>query len=254
MKWALLVLTVFIFSCNSDDDYAPFAGQRPAPPTGPPNELVVPTNTPETASINFEQDTIAYLALGDSYTIGTGEKPENRYPILLSEAFSGQGFLFKTPRIIASNGWTTGNLIFAVNNPPINTQYDLVSLLIGVNNQYGGGSFVLFQKQFIELIEFSLSKAKSRSGVFVLSIPDYGATPFGEANANKIFEEINMYNEFIRKVCDANKIKYYDITEISRKAKDDLSYLAGDRLHPSRKMYLEWVDLIVKDPPALLIR
>jgi hypothetical protein len=90
--------------------------------------------------------------------------------------------------------------------------------------------------------------------VFVLSIPDYGATPFGEANTAKIFEEINMYNDFIRKVCEANKIKYYDITEISRKAKDDLSYLAGDRLHPSRKMYLEWVDLIVKDPPALLAR
>lgn len=248
------VALIFLFACNSgDDDFPPFKGK--APDAGDPGiNPVIKSDLPDVLSVDPEKDTIAYLALGDSYTIGTGEKPENRYPILLSEAFTGQGFLFKTPRIIATNGWTTANLIFAVNNPPIETQYDLVSLLIGVNNQYGGGSFVLFQKEFIELIEFSLSKVKSRSGVFVLSIPDYSATPFGEANATKIFEEINMYNDFIRKVCEANKIKYYDITEISRKAKDDLSYLAGDRLHPSRKMYLEWVDLIVKDPPALLAR
>jgi lysophospholipase L1-like esterase len=254
MRILSLFALVFLFACNSgDDDFQPFKGKAPGSGDTELNP-VIKSELPDVLSIDPEKDTISYLALGDSYTIGTGEKPENRYLILLSEAFTAQGFLFKTPRIVATNGWTSGNLIFAVNNPPIDTQYDLVSLLIGVNNQYSGGSFLLFQKEFIELIEFSLSKVKGRSGVFVLSIPDYGATPFGEANTAKIFEEINMYNDFIRKVCEANKIKYYDITEISRKAKDDLSYLAGDRLHPSRKMYLEWVDLIVKDPPALLAR
>lgn len=254
MKWIFFFVMVLILSCNPDDEYAPFPGNRPSPPDGLTNDVVVSTTTPETIDINFEQDTITYLALGDSYTIGSGEKPENRYPNLLSQELIDRGYFFKAPRIIATTGWTTGNLIYAVNNPPIDIKYDLVSLLIGVNNQYGGGSFELFKKEFIDLLEFSLSKANSRSGVFVLSIPDYGATPFGASNAAKIFEEINMYNDFIKQVCQANRVKYYDITEISRKAKDDLSYLASDRLHPSRKMYLEWVALILKDPPPLLIR
>lgn len=254
MKWIPLLLIVLLAACNREDDYQPYTGQRPPTPTVPVSNLIVNTEVPPTDEINFEQDTITYLALGDSYTISTGEKPENRYPNMLSQALADHGYLSQAPRIIAANGWTTSNLIFSLQNPPFSTKYDLVSLLIGVNNQYGGLPFSVFQKEFVELIEISLLKAKSRSGVFVLSIPDYGVTPFGASNANKIFDEINMYNDFIRKVCETNKIKYYDITDISRKAKGDLSYLAGDQLHPSRKMYLEWVDLIVKNPPALLLR
>lgn len=254
MKWIPLLLLVLFTSCNREDDYRPYAGQRPPAPTTPVSNLIVNTDVPPTDEIDFEQDTITYLALGDSYTIATGEKPENRYPNLLSQALTDRGFLAKAPRIIAANGWTTANLMFSIQNPSFSTKYDLVSLLIGVNNQYGRLPFSVFQKEFVELLEISLSKAKSRSGVFVLSIPDYGVTPFGASNASIIFDEINMYNDFIRKVCETNKIKYYDITEISRKAKEDPTLIANDQLHPSRKMYLEWVDLILKDPPAILNR
>jgi lysophospholipase L1-like esterase len=145
-------------------------------------------------------------------------------------------------------------LLSAIGNQDFNQKYDLVSLLIGVNNQYQGIGFATFEKEFLDLLTFSLSMAKSKSGVFVLSIPDYGATPFGQSNETKIAEEINAYNAYIEKVCMANKIKFYDITEISRKAKGNPDLLAADQLHPSRKMYEEWVKLIVNDPPELFLQ
>jgi len=111
----------------------------------------------------------------------------------------------------------------------------------------------IFKKEFLQLLGYSLETAGSRAGVFVLSIPDYGVTPFGAYNPMQISQEIDEYNDFIRRVCYVNRIKYYDITEISRKAGDDLSYLASDRLHPSRKMYEEWVQLIMEDPPEIFI-
>jgi acyl-CoA thioesterase I len=200
--------------------------------------------TTDELPVDSEKDTIAYLALGDSYTIGSGESEQNRWPNLLAGTFTKSGYNFHKPRIIARSGWTTGNLIRAIDEEEFNRQYDMVSLLIGVNNQYQGMAMQVFEKEFLALLEFCMKTAKSRSGIFVLSIPDYGATPFGQSNEILIAKEINEYNDFIKKVCADNKIKFYDITDISRKAKGNLSYLAADQLHPSKKMYEEWVQLI----------
>ncbi len=254
MRILPFVALIFLFGCNSgDDDFAPFKGKAPA--AGDPGlNPVIKSDLPEDLSVDPEKDTIAYLALGDSYTIGSGESEPNRWPNLLAEEFKKSGYYFHKPRIIARVGWTTGNLVRAIEAEEFSKRYDLVSLLIGVNNQYQGSGIKGFEKEFMLLLDFCLKTAKSRSGIFVVSIPDYGATPFGQTNEAQITRDINEYNAFIKKVCADNRIKFYDITDISRKAKGNLSYLAPDQLHPSKKMYDEWVQLIYADPPLLFVR
>jgi lysophospholipase L1-like esterase len=197
-------------------------------------------------------ESVSFLALGDSYTAGTGEKSENRWPVLLADRLAKSGYNIDDPRIIATTGWTTGNLITAIENQEFSQKYDMVSLLIGVNNQYQGLNFNVFEEEFLELLSFAQETSKSKGGVFVLSIPDYGVTPFGQNAEAQISQEIDQYNEYIKKVCDSNNIKFYNITEISRKAKNDLSYLASDQLHPSKQMYEEWINLIISDPPEYI--
>lgn len=253
MRILPLFALVFLIACNSgDDDFPPFKGKTPTAGDSGLNPDH-PSDLPDELPVDSEKDTIAYLALGDSYTIGSGESEQNRWPNLLAGVFTKSGYNFQNPRIIARSGWTTGNLIRAIDEEEFSQQYDLVSLLIGVNNQYQGMAMQVFEKEFLVLLDFCMKTAKSRSGIFVLSIPDYGATPFGQSNETLIAKEINEYNDFIKKVCADKKIKFYDITDISRKAKGNLSYLAADQLHPSKKMYEEWVQLIFADPPLLLV-
>ncbi len=206
---------------------------------------------PDSHLIDFENDTLSFLALGDSYTIGTGVEERYRWPNQLVDKLRDQKINLIDAKIVAEAGWTTGNLLKVLSTRTLAAKYDVVSLLIGVNNQYQGGLFTTFQREFVDLLKFSLGKSKSRNGLFVLSIPDYGVTPFG-SNQSTISEEIDMYNSWIKKTCEANDIKFYDITEISRKAEKDPSLLASDNLHPSGKMYAEWIDLISNQPPDLL--
>ena len=257
MRWSIVVFVIFIFSsCNSDEDDFPYSRYNhvytnTGTNTDDSQNIDLAIDIPDYHALDFDSDTIHYLALGDSYTIGTGEKAENRWPNLLSRRMQNNGYIFPRPRIIASVGWTTGNLISAIEKQEINVKYDLVSLLIGVNNQYRGNDFKVFEAEFLQLLASCMEMAKSRSGIFVLSIPDYGVTPFGDYAQQQISGEIDEYNEYIQKVCNANDIKYYNITEISRKAEGDLSYLASDQLHPSKKMYEEWIDLLISEPLAL---
>lgn len=253
MRIFVFIIFIFLFGCNnSDEEYDPT--QNPDRDNRNNLNIYIDSDSPPKSILNFEKDSISYLALGDSYTIGTGEKTENSWPNLLQTALYKNGYLIHSPRIVANVGWTTRNLLKVIESQEFKQKYELVSLLIGVNNQYRNISFETFEKEFVELLSFSLNIAKSKSGVFVLSIPDYGATPFGQSNEARISEEINEYNAYIEKVCKANKIKFYDITEVSRNAKDNSDLLAMDQLHPSRKMYEEWIKLILNNPPEIFLQ
>ena len=183
-----------------------------------------------------------YIALGDSYTIGESIKESKRWPVQLYKSLKSK---LVYPEIIAKTGWTTDELIDTLNRTEFKN-YDFVSLLIGVNNQYRGSSIESFKKDFIELLNKSILYAnKKKERVFVVSIPDWGVTPFAKDRDRKtIKNEINAFNKIIIDQCKINNITYYDITKNSRKAKYDKSLIAKDGLHPSKKMYKQWVKII----------
>lgn len=187
---------------------------------------------------------IKYLALGDSYTIGQGVSKELRWPNQLTEELKEAGFEVVRNDIIARTGWTTTNLLDAIYAEELN-DYNLVSLLIGVNNQFQGKAFSLFQNEFDSLLNWSISIAGSQNRVFVVSIPDYGVTPFGQSEAEKIAKELDRYNAFMKQQCDALSIPFIDITEISRDLKGEEGSLAPDDLHPSGSQYTQWVEKIL---------
>ena len=193
------------------------------------------------------KDGYTYLALGDSYTIGESVDEAERFPVQLSTRLQAENVNVEAPHIIARTGWTTGELIYNINNSEVkDSTFSIVSLLIGVNNQFRGFDFERYKVEFNDLLERAIQFAGGdASRVFVVSIPDYGVTPFGESyNPEKVAKEIDEYNAANKLITDTFGVSYFDITPISRKAKEDPALVAGDRLHPSGKMYGEWVDLI----------
>lgn len=200
---------------------------------------------------------VRYLALGDSYTIGESVDESERWPMQLAsqiESFGEQtedGLIEVT--IIARTGWTTSELWEGIQAREITPPYDLVSLLIGVNNQYRGYDINEYREEFT----FLLNKAIEYAGgdvnrVIVLSIPDWGVTPFaGSRNSKQIAVEINQFNAVNREETKNAGAHYIDITPISREAINNPALIAGDGLHPSGKMYSEWVQLAL--PVALEI-
>ena len=199
--------------------------------------------------LKIEKTKIQYLALGDSYTIGESVDEKYSWPIQLKfNLFNSDSNTFlDSVRIIAKTGWTTSDLLNYISNIKINNNYDLVSLLIGVNNQFRGYDTNIYEKEFEKLLIKSIGFANSNfSNVFVLSIPDYGVTPFGKLrDSEKIKSEINLYNEINYKISKKYGVLYFDITDISRLAEFDSTLLADDMLHPSKKMYNLWVEKIV---------
>ena len=177
-------------------------------------------------------ETINYLALGDSYTIGQGVLESERWPNQLGEELRGLGYDMGLIDIIARTGWTTNNLLRAIDNAELN-EYNLVSLLIGVNNQYQRTPFSSFEAELETLLNFSIETAGTNRRVFVVSIPDYGVTPFGSYNREMIGREIDMYNEYISDRCQEKGIRFINITEISRELGSSDGALASDNLHPS---------------------
>ncbi|MFT7436143.1 MAG: acyl-CoA thioesterase-1 [Psychromonas sp.] len=202
------------------------------------------------------QNNLTYLALGDSYTIGESVSKNKRWPNQLQKTLSAEGLGIEMPRIIAKTGWTTNELNEGINNNLPNGNYDLVSLLIGVNNQFRGLSIEEFKMEFEALLERSIGFAgNDKSKVFVVSIPDYGVTPFGQTqNSEKIGKEIDAYNAAKKIICDAKGISFFDITPISRQAIYDKDLVASDGLHPSGKMYGQWVALIGDDILKKLVK
>src|ERR1041385_1019889 len=191
------------------------------------------------------QPTSNYLALGDSYTIGESVALHERWPNQLVQLLSENGNDLNKPTIIATTGWRTDNLANAIRIAQLKEEYDLVSLLIGVNNQYQRKSIEQFSVEFEDLLNTAIRLAKGASeNAFVVSIPDYGFTPFGLKNKQKISQEIDLFNEVSQKICKRINVRYINITDISREGLNDPTLVASDGLHPSGKMYALWANRI----------
>ena len=187
---------------------------------------------------------IRYLALGDSYTIGESVAEHERWPNQLTGLLRTNDISTEVT-LIARTGWTTDELWQGIQAREINPPYDLVSLLIGVNNQYRGLDIDEYREEFI----FLLNKAIEYAGgdakrVIVLSIPDWGVTPFAKSRDSKeIATEINLFNSVNREESEKAGVYYVNITPSSREAVTDSALIAADGLHPSGKMYAEWAGL-----------
>jgi lysophospholipase L1-like esterase len=187
-----------------------------------------------------------YLALGDSYTIGQSVSTADRFPVQAYTYLTAEGINVTTPDIIAVTGWTTGNLLTAINNSTYTNNYDFVTLLIGVNNQYQGLSIDAYKVDFTTLLARAIQYAKNiKTHVFVLSIPDYSVTPFAQGHDTaKIAKEIDAFNLVNKTITDSAGITYINITPISREARTNPSLIANDGLHPSGQQYYMWVNLL----------
>jgi lysophospholipase L1-like esterase len=197
--------------------------------------------------------TFSYLALGDSYTIGESVLPSQNFPAQLVGKLETSGELkCSALKIIAKTGWTTDELQKGILRAKPKKDYGLVSLLIGVNNQYRSYPKEQYVKEFNQLLLHAVEFAGGDSRrVVVVAIPDYGCTPFGEEMAEKIFSDLTWYNSEARIQAEKLGIYFADIFPISRMAKTDPELIANDKLHPSAKMYGLWADLIL--PAALKI-
>lgn len=195
-------------------------------------------------SSNRGEATYTYLALGDSYTIGEGVDEHERWSAQLVDILKQNGKIVSSLHIVAKTGWTTDELMGAIQAEKIKNTYSFVSLLIGVNNQYRGESLDKFRQEFRQLLTTAaLFAAQRQSHVFVLSIPDWGVTPFAESlNREQIAREIDAFNNVAAAECESAGIIFMDITTLSRKALNDPSMIASDDLHFSGKMYRHWAE------------
>ncbi len=191
-------------------------------------------------------DTLAYLALGDSYTIGESVSPTERWPVQLVNALNERdtSVVLTGPHIVAQTGWTTGNLLNALALPTNQgLSADVVSLLIGVNNQYQNLDTAQYRAQLKLLIEFGLEKVNGQtSRMFVVSIPDYGFTPFGQSNQTEISAELVAFNAICMQEALLAGVPYYNITPISQQWPGTPNLVASDGLHPSGTQYTLWVE------------
>lgn len=200
--------------------------------------------------------TIRYLALGDSYTIGESvdesERWSNQLVDLLSPQLGGRSI---EVTIIAKTGWTTDELWQGIQSAEVNPPYDLVSLLIGVNNQYRGRDIEEYREQFVFLLNKTIEYAGGNTDkVIVLSIPDWSVTPFaGDRDSRQIAVKINHFNAVNREETEKAGAHYVDITPISREAVNEPSLIAPDGLHPSGKMYSMWAEKILPIARKILL-
>jgi lysophospholipase L1-like esterase len=194
-------------------------------------------------------ESMSYLALGDSYTIGEGVPAEARWPVQLAAALRAQKIALPVPQVIAQTGWTTDELSAAMDTAEksgmLKHGYGFVSLLIGVNNQYRGRDVFNYRTEFTALLERAIGLAKGRADhVLVLSIPDWGATPFGQASGRDratITRELDDYNAAAKAICARHKVAFVDITPVSRELGAKPGMYVDDGLHPSQAMYASWV-------------
>ena len=194
------------------------------------------------------EDNIKFLALGDSYTIGESVVAADRWPAQLLDSLSAQGLEYIDHKIIAVTGWRTDNLENAIDHAKLKNDYTLVSLLIGVNNYYQGKTVESYKPAFEALLKKAIRLAGgATSRVFVLSIPDYGFTPFGKEKQETISRGIDEFNEANEAITRKLKVKYINITDISRRGLAEPDLVAFDGLHPSGKMYAEWVKRILEN-------
>jgi|SRR5690554_2711224 len=199
---------------------------------------------------------LRYLALGDSYTIGEAVAADGRWPCQLARALRAEGIALGDPETIAATGWTTDELDAAIDAAGPLGMYDFASLLIGVNNQYRGRGAVEYAREFTALLERGIAFAAGRADrVLVLSIPDWGVTPFAAGSGrdiDTISRELDGYNAAAHEACDARGVAFVDITPASRARGAEPAMLAEDGLHPSALMYTEWTRLALPVARRLL--
>lgn len=196
-----------------------------------------------------------YLALGDSYTIGEKVPTQDNFPHQTMALLRDMGLEMEDPKVIAVTGWTTDELAAAIEKENITQTYSFVTLLIGVNNQYRGRTVENFRLEFKELLDDAIDFAAGKpEHVFVLSIPDWGVTPFAEGRDRaKIAEEINAYNEAKEEITKENKCHWIEITESTRMHGADPAYLVDDGLHYSAKEYTIWSERLASMVKASLL-
>jgi hypothetical protein len=219
-KVAFILFALLVVSCSSDNDSG--------------TEIIQPKY-------------YKYLALGDSYTIGESVCQTCRFPIQLQDSikkYTNTNDTFQT-QIIAQTGWTTTNLKTAIATQNPTNDFDLVTLLIGVNNQYQNKPFNVYEQEFPELVSIAIQKAKGdKNNVIVVSIPDYAYTPFGNGNAT-ISSQLDNYNAFAQNYCLVNNITFINITDITRLGLQQPNLVASDGLHPSTIAYTKFVERIL---------
>ncbi|HQX32901.1 MAG TPA: SGNH/GDSL hydrolase family protein [Dokdonella sp.] len=196
----------------------------------------------------------SFLALGDSYTIGEGVDAQLRWPAQLATRLREEGHSIDPADVIATTGWTTDELASALPSAQLRDRYDLVSLLIGVNNQYRGRDPENYRIECAGLIDFAIGKANGRAQrVMVLSIPDWGVTPFAAAqgaDAERVAAHIDHFNAIARELSIARGTAWIDVTDISRGAGRDM--LTEDGLHPSAEQYALWAERVLPAARAVL--
>jgi len=194
---------------------------------------------------NESEGEVRFLALGDSYTIGESVDPSDRWPAQLAALLCAQGLNVGEPTIIATTGWTTDELSAGIDRADPQGAYELVSLLIGVNNQYRGRGLDEYRQQLVALLQRAIAFAGGKPGrVLVLSIPDWGVTPFAaDRDRAAIAAAIDAFNAVNREEAERPGAHYIDVSPFSRTAAADPTLIAADGLHPSGKMYAEWARL-----------
>ena len=200
------------------------------------------------------QPTFSYLALGDSYTIGESVAPTDNFPNQTTQLLKSANYDFKRAEIIAKTGWTTDELQNSMNTHNFTPPYDIVTLLIGVNNQYRGRTVENYKPEFENLLKQSIQFAGNKADhVIVLSIPDWGVTPFASGrDRDQIAREIDAYNAANKIISEQYKVHYIDITPWTREAANDPSLIANDNLHPSGKEYKRWSEKLTDKIKAII--
>tara|TARA_R110000868_G_scaffold276186_1_gene535858 strand:- start:542 stop:1297 length:756 start_codon:yes stop_codon:yes gene_type:complete len=235
--YALVFLFTILSGCASNDE----------PITDNIREGDIDIDSPEENTAPSATKTYKILSLGDSYTIGESVCDTCRFPEQLKDSLIQNIDANKTfnLKVIARTGWTTSQLIDAIKNENLSTDYDLTTLLIGVNNEYQNRPFSLYEKEFPELVNTAISKSKGiKSKVIVISIPDYAFTPFGNGDSN-ISTNIDKYNRFAQNYSIANNITYIYITDITRMGLINTALVASDGLHPSGLAYTKFVERLL---------
>jgi lysophospholipase L1-like esterase len=204
-------------------------------------------------TLKYSMTTYSYLALGDSYTIGEQVPFSENFPDQTVQLLRKDGFAFYAAEIIAKTGWTTDELSSAIEHTATLPTYDIVSLLIGVNNQYRGRSATEFKVEFEHLLQLAIQFADNKPyRVFVLSIPDWGVTPFAEGKDRKqVADEIDAYNYICETSAKQFLANFINITHSQREDGNKAGFLVADGLHPSGKEYAKWAaklaDAILKE-------
>lgn len=225
-----ILLMAIHYSCVKDNPLPVVVHPPSIPPYIPP--VIGVSNTAK-----------KYLALGDSYTIGQNVPVADRYPVQTKNWLFANGITGITePQIIATSGWTTANLQTAIISQNPTGPFDVVSILIGVNDQYKEFNAAGYKTQFTQLVEKCISLANNLpSHVFVLSIPDYSVTPFASnSDVDKIRKQIDEFNEINKQVALSFDVQYLDITPSTREAKNNPDLICSDGLHPSGREYQKW--------------